>query len=496
MRTITSLLHWFCSQLTPDELLEAIVILLDVFHGRRDDIGLKTEFREKHPNYRKYTVDTTPPLTEPADAQPSTAVENWRDLVSRYRCETGREPKPVLRRRNSVCPPAGSRCEHCGAPAEWLYVNDGRKCTQLLCKLCNRLCPVRRVRHSANGPFWCPFCGSAMFRWKHDGNRTVYKCPKRSCPHYQAAYRKLNAAEKLLQKTGISSQFKLHYQWRVYHFDPAAIRPEAPQSSHASLINVRRSLDSVGLALAYAVSLGLSSRMTSRALREIHGIRASHQTVLNWLEAAAPLAWQTLQRMNGTMTEIGLAADETYIKIRGAWHYTWFVIGIESRAIWSWNVSESRDPMPAVATVNQAIDCRDPDVVGTLVLVGDGNPSYDAAVNAINTDQEGKPLPEEQRKVERRTVVGLRNQDAQSAMFRTFKQIVERVNRTYRYHTRSRAGHKSFNGALALTTLFVADYNLLRPHQSLGGIPPVHFPELDAVQTLQGRWIKLLQMTA
>ena len=151
--------------------------------------------------------------------------------------------------------------------------------------------------------------------------------------------------------------------------------------------------------------------------------------------------------------------------------------------------------MPAIAVLNQTLDARPEDVAGTLVLVGDGNGSYDAATNAINTDSEGNPLLAENRKVERRTVVGLKNLDAESTQFRPFKQLIERLNRTYRYHTRSRSGHKNLNSARALTTLFVLHYNFLRRHRSLGNKPPIHLPELDQIKTLQGRWLKLLQLT-
>ena len=89
-----------------------------------------------------------------------------------------------------------------------------------------------------------------------------------------------------------------------------------------------------------------------------------------------------------------------------------------------------------------------------------------------------------------------RSDDEQSEQFRPFKEIIERLNRTYRYHTRSRSGHKSLNGARALTTLFVAYYNFLRPHRTLGNKSPVHLPELNSVQSLQGRWLKLLELAA
>ncbi len=335
-----------------------------------------------------------------------------------------------------------------------------------------------------------------MYKWKQKNHQTIYKCPSRKCPRYLQAWKGLNRKERLLAKTGMSSQFKLHYQWRVYHFDTRTVRPEAPRASAGSLLNVRRSMNAVGLALAYSVSLGLSSRKAVQALREIHGINVSRQTVLNWLEAAAPMVWGRLEKLNGTMSEKTVAADETYIKIMGIWHYTWFLVGVETRAIWAWNVSDNRGEIPAAATISQALDRRDPEQKGPLVLVGDGNPSYDAAVNALNSGNDGLPLPSEERKVERKTVVGLRNEDEQSRQYRPFKQMIERLNRTYRWHTRSRFGHKDINGAAALTTLFVAYYNFLRSHGYLKGRTPIHLPELDGIDTLQGKWIKLLQPAA
>ncbi|MCF6175429.1 MAG: hypothetical protein L3J71_06660 [Victivallaceae bacterium] len=62
-------------------------------------------------------------------------------------------------------------------------------------------------------------------------------------------------------------------------------------------------------------------------------------------------------------------------------------------------------------------------------------------------------------KIVRHKVVGLENIDKESTEFRRFKQIVERLNRTYKYHTRPRAGFKTFDGAVCLTVLFVAFCN-------------------------------------
>lgn len=493
MRTVTSLARWFCSMLTRKELAKAIEFLVEVYEGTHADIKFKTRFREDHPNYRLFGVDTDPPLTgPPAEPVPS---KDWRELLVEHERRRGKPLGPV-KRRGKYRPPAGTRCEHCGAPVEWLSVNDGKKCSQVVCKICEELSPIRRVRRQSASPFWCPHCGTSMYEWKHDTNRTIYKCGNDKCPHSLAKFNALNRKEQKLAKTGMSSQFKLRYQWRSYHFDPAQPRPNAPCTSPRSLLNVRRSLDVVGLALAYAVSLGLSSRLTAQVLRDIHGEPVSHQTVLNWLDAAAGPAWNTLMHtLKGRMHEVAVAADETYIKVMGVWHYTWFLIGTDTRTIWAWEVSEGRGEMPAIAVLNQTLDARPQDVEGALVLVGDGNGAYDAATNAINTDSHGMPLDREDRKIERRTVVGLKNEDAESTRFRPFKQLIERLNRTYRYHTRSRSGHKSLNGARALTTLFVLHYNFLRRHRSLGNKPPIHLPELGQIRTLQGRWLKLLQLT-
>ena len=479
--------------LTRRELAKAIEFLTEVYEGAHEDIKFKRRFREDHPNYRLFAVDTEPPLTQPP-ADPASA-KNWRELLVEHEHRRGKPLVPV-KRRGKYRPPAGTHCEHCGAPVKWLSVNDGKKCSQVVCKICGELSPIRRVRRQSATPFWCPHCRTSMYEWKHDDNRTIYKCGNDNCPHYLAKLNALNTEERGLIKTGMSSQFKLRYQWRRYHFDPAQPRPNAPGSSPRSLLNVRRNLEVVGLALAYAVSLGLSSRLTAQVLRDIHGEPVSHQTVLNWLNAAAEPAWQTLtQTLKGKMHDTAVAGDETYIKIQGIWHYTWFLIGTETRTIWAWEVSEDRGEMPAIAVLNQTLDARPEDVAGTLVLVGDGNGAYDAATNAINTDSEGNPLLAENRKVERRTVVGLKNLDAESTQFRPFKQLIERLNRTYRYHTRSRSGHKNLNSARALTTLFVLHYNFLRRHRSLGNKPPIHLPELDQIKTLQGRWLKLLQLT-
>ena len=50
------------------------------------------------------------------------------------------------------------------------------------------------------------------------------------------------------------------------------------------------------------------------------------------------------------------------------------------------------------------------DVNDPIEFIADGNPSYDAAVHAINADKEGKPIT-------RRKVIGLKNEDDESQQY-------------------------------------------------------------------------------
>ena len=68
-------------------------------------------------------------------------------------------------------------------------------------------------------------------------------------------------------------------------------------------------------------------------------------------------------------------------------------------------------------------------------------------------------------------VIGLSNVDDTSEEYRPYKQLVERLNRTYKFHTRPRGSMKFLNGAILLTTLFVAYYNYLRVHSLLQRVP-------------------------
>lgn len=124
-----------------------------------------------------------------------------------------------------------------------------------------------------------------------------------------------------------------------------------------------------------------------------------------------------------------------------------------------------------------------------LHFISDGNPSYQAAIHFLNAHREKDQPPHTLDQV-----LGLQNLDELSQQYRPFKQLIERLNRTYKYHVRSACGFATRNVAVAVTTLFVTFYNFLRPHMPLHHRLPIELQELKNIATLQGRWNKFLQL--
>ena len=77
-------------------------------------------------------------------------------------------------------------------------------------------------------------------------------------------------------------------------------------------------------------------------------------------------------------------------------------------------------------------------------------------------------------------VIGLTNDDAVSKEHRPFKQMIERLNRTYKASYRHTNGFDNIDGANYDLALWVAYYNFLRPHKHN------NYKVLNEVEMLQG----------
>lgn len=486
---LSRLLKWFCSKLTYNDLASAVPVLLEILGGTRKDIKLKPDEKPKH--YRDFRVDRTPPLTDDPSPPDEQEPRPWKHLLKAYKLKHGKALAPIKHCGKRI-PPAGCRCAHCDAPRKYLYINNGKLASQVRCKVCGKTSPTHGCRRESKATYWCPHCEYALYRWKSSKVCTIYKCPNDKCPQYLRKKGHLTDEEAQMRtQQKYDPNFKLHYQYREYHIDPKDLKPARPGDSPAvDLHKIHNNYHVVGLVLTFMINLGLSSRVTRNALKGLFDISISHQTVLNYVNAAA---WQLADFVdkNSPPPSGTAAADETYIIVEKEWHYTWLLLDTKNRAICGHNLSNRRCTESALALLEDAYGPPSQELPVEAELITDGLPAYDNAVMAYNAK-----IPEPHQGITKRTVIGLKDIDPESEEYRAFKQMIERLNRTYKYHTRPRAGFKAFDGAVALTTLFVAYYNFMRPHSALRDAVPVKLDCLKGHKLMPEAWSILLKQAA
>lgn len=312
----------------------------------------------------------------------------------------------------------------------------------------------------------------------------LYKCPNYNCQCYTNNLKKLNKKElSLYQKN--PGHFTLHYIYRDYNFNIEQLEHSKPLKSKVDLTKIHNSQNILGLILAFFVSFSISARKTALILRWIFNINLSHQTVLNYTNAASYYCHQFNMRYKDIPDNF-LTGDETYIKVLGKNNYIFFFMSAEKRSIVSYHYSNNRETLPAIISMLEAKRTAKPNQ--HITFVTDGNPSYQAASHFINS------LNDSNNKIKHHKVIGLQNLDAESEEYRSFKQLIERLNRTYKSHINQAYGFNSPNGAIALTTLFVTHYNFLRPHTYLKYKVPIPLDFLEGINTIQAKWLKILSM--
>jgi len=480
MKKIESFIIWICSKFTRAEIEFIITSLSDVLANRNPEVKPKDDFKEKHPNYRNFFVDPNPPIKSPEKKFPQL---DYNQLLKDYFIKYGKPLLPVNPKKTDNIVGKDCTCKNCSAPSQYLYYNDGKKRSQMKCKICGALSQVHPAGIIRKTKYFCPYCKHALFLWKQGKMLSIYKCCNDTCSAYLSAKRKLNLKEKVLAKIK-SSQFKLRYQYREYHFTREQLQHSAPlQPNIPFLLNIRNSLNTLSLMLTFHISLGISARKTAFIMRNVFDTPVSYQTVLNYTESASYYC-HLFNLANKGKVDDTQAGDETYIKIIGKNAYVFFFISAENRKITAYHIADNRSTLPATVAINEAIRTAEPDQKFTLV--SDGNPSYPAGIHFINQDY--------QPSLTHKKVIGLQNLDSESQQYRPFKELIERLNRTYKFHTRAACGFNSFNGAVALTTLFVTHYNFLRPHTSLGYKVPMPLNKLKGISLLQNKWAKILQL--
>lgn len=430
------------------------------------------------PEYQKFKVDE-PPLIKKEKLRPQERW-NYKDFIAYIKWKYDVVITPV-RRRSECNIPDDYICPHCSAPKAYLYRNNGSN-DQVLCKVCGNSSSTFVPDTIA---LFCPHCSHALVPKKDRKFFRVHKCVNPKCPYYLNNLKKVD--KKHLAEPYGKNYYKLHYIYREFTVDFFDMELSSLPKNSSSLKFSKHNAHIMSLCLTLHVNLGLSLRKTAQAMNDLYGIKISHQMVANYARTAALVIKPFVDNYNYEPSNT-LVADETYIKIRGIKGYIWFIMDAVSRSILGYQVSDNRGVGPCILAMRMAFREFKEKLPENFKFIADGYSAYLLAAQQFFI-KKGNDF-----KFDITQVIGLTNDDAISAEFRPFKQLVERLNRTFKASYRVKCGFDNFDGASYDLALWVAYYNFLRPHSSLGYRVLNRVEILEGADNMPGKWQLLIYL--
>lgn len=421
--------------------------------------------------YADFTIDKLPVFKDIEPQQLS-----FEDIMKKA-IDDGKPIKQVKRRNDEFS--FQGTCPFCGAPHEYIYDNNGKG--QFKCKACKNTFTVKTNVSGSSG-IYCPHCGCKLSKHHDRKGYIVYICQSKKCPYYKQNKKLFNDGKAEHLKTS-SDQYRFHYSYREFKFNLDSLKKaESNCDPPVNLSKIHFDSNVLGLILTYYVNYGLSSRKTALILKQVHGLKISHQTVLNYAASVSKIIKPLIDNYPYKLLHI-LCGDETYIKVRGKNHYVFFWSDPKTKIITSYTIYPVRDTECACRSILDSLKHYE-QIPDDLLLITDGNPIYNAAqlffeLNGINFDLQ--------------QVIGVKNKDEVSKQFRPYKQIEERLNRTYKQNYYGTNGYDKLECANNYMVLFVAFFNFLRQHSALNFNTPVNDGLFNDSDLMQDRWIKLIE---
>ena len=426
------------------------------------------------PKYNKLKVDKLPIIHV-------SKKKDYKQLLEQYIKEHGKPLKPIKSRgKNPV--PDDVHCPCCNAPHIYIYDNTGGR-GQFSCKICS----TNFSRHNwIDNPIelHCPHCGHALSLEKKRKLFNIHKCRNNNCSYYQNSLKTLSK-DDIEEYKNNPEKFKLHYIYREFKIDFFKVDLYS-LPKNASTFQFRKfSPHIMGLALTYLINCGMSTRATARVLREVHGVKISHTQIANSATTAAYCVKPFVDSYDYKPTNY-LTADETYTKVKGSRRYVWFIMDAIKKSILGYRSSSSRDTTPCILAMRMAFDKFKKFPGKALKFVADGYTAYKLAQQQFALH--GMHFDVTQ-------VIGLTNEDDVSTEYRWLKQIIERLNRTFKSSYKITNGYGSDDGASTHLVLFVAYYNFLRPHSYTYWKPLNEVPELEKSELMPAKWQLLIELS-
>lgn len=427
--------------------------------------------------YQQMQIDSFPKIETPE-------LLDYKQLMAQYKQKHGEPINPIKRRKNSKNKvPNTINCPFCGAPHDYIYDNNGGQ-GQFLCKVCDKTFNYKIV-YSKSIKRICPYCDYTLVKIKERKDFDIYKCKNNDCHYYKVNLALMSKKDReLFEKEPY--RFKLRYIYREFKYDyiPLSKDNEETILPTVDLAKIHSDPHTMGIILTYYVNYGHSSRRTASLMKDIHQVSISYQTVLNYAQAVGSIVKPFVDDYPYELSD-SFCGDETYLKVKGKWQYLFFFFDSVKKIILAYRLSPNRDTFSAIKTLDDVLS-KIKTLPDNLAFVVDGNPIYLLAQHYFA--QHGIHFDIHQ-------VIGLTNDDPVSEEYRPLKEIIERLNRTFKRSYKTTLGFKSSAGSIGFINLFVAYFNFLRPHSALEKKVPVIIPELDDLPHMPARWGKLIELS-
>ena len=367
------------------------------------------------PKYNKLKVDKLPIVVIPSKPE----KKDYKLLISQYLTTCGKPLKPINRQgKNTV--PSHIHCPTCSAPSQYIYDNTGGR-GQFECKVCDN----HFNEHSLSFKpieLRCPYCNYSLALRKHRKNFNVHVCKNQDCSYFLSNLQSLSK-ENSEEFKSHPTKFKLHYIYREFTTNFFKVDLFSLPKSASSLAFRKFSPHIMGLCLTYLVNCGLSTRKTSHIMQEIHNVKISHTQIAKYATTSAFCIKAFVDNFDYKPTNY-LAADETYTKVKGSKRFVWFIVDAIKKSILGYRSSDSRDVGPCILAMRMAFSKFKVFPGKALKFVADGYTAYLLASQQFQLH--GMDFDVTQ-------VVGLTNDDPVSTEYRWLKQIIERLNRTFKF---------------------------------------------------------------
>lgn len=355
------------------------------------------------------------------------------------------------------------KCPVCGAPADYLYSfgKDPEGFQKLQCKVCkHQWAPGRPAPKKSHPTYRCPFCGYALTQVKTRKNFSVFKCRNDNCPKW------LNHRKR--------------YRFRAFDVNFDELACASPNAAPVNLAKSRFSPFLITNTVNFYVGLGISLRQTVFAVKHIWQVQISYETIHNWVVSLASKLAPLVKSIHLPLSGI-VVIDETYIKVKGKWHYLFTAFDGLRGFIISQHLSPHRDALAALTILKEVIERYNN---RKFILVTDKAPIYDVAVYSASVFFNAS--------IRHRSVLGISiPPGGDPHTYRPYKNRMERLFGSYKAHYKRHKSFSSFEGAVAHALLYQLYYNHLKPHDACNVDVPVPLKDKKGRQV--DNWAKLMQ---